>query len=108
MSETLQRRIPWVVFALGVLFLLPSISSATSVTGQTISAELGFPRKLSVGEFDITNLMVAYTDSPVFEYLGLTRRPALLLGMRELKLFKRVAIDFAANRIYFDLPELGS
>ena len=38
----------------------------------------------------------------------LTRRPALLLGMRELKLFKRVAIDFAANRIYFDLPELGS
>ena len=78
-----------------------------SVTGQSVTAELGFPRKLSVGDFDITNLMVAYTDVPVFEYLGLTRRPALLLGMRELKLFKRVAIDFAANRIYFDLPELG-
>ncbi len=87
---------------------LQELVTLTSVTGQTISAELGFPRKLSVGEFDITNLMVAYTDSPVFEYLGLTRRPALLLGMRELKLFKRVAIDFAANRIYFDLPELGS
>lgn len=78
-----------------------------SVTGRTITAELGYPRKLSVGDFDITNLLVAYTDAPVFAYLGLNRRPALLLGMRELHLFKRVAIDFATNRIYFDLPELG-
>lgn len=86
---------------------LQELVTLISVTGQSVTAELGFPRKLSVGEFDITNLMVAYTDAPVFDYLGLTRRPALLLGMRELKLFKRVAIDFAANRIYFDLPELG-
>ena len=78
-----------------------------SVTGQTITADLGFPRKLTVGEIDITNLQVAYTDAPVFAYLGLNRRPALLLGMRELRLFKRVAIDFAANRIYFDLPQVG-
>jgi predicted aspartyl protease len=79
-----------------------------SVTGQTVTADLGYPRKLSVGDFDITNLLVAYVDTPVFDVLGLTRRPALLLGMRELRLFKRVAIDFAANRIYFDLPESGS
>ena len=78
-----------------------------SVTGQTVTADLGYPRKLTVGEFDITNLQVAYLDSPVFDVLNLTRRPALLLGMRELRLFKRVAIDFAAKRIYFDLPNVG-
>ena len=78
-----------------------------SVTGQIVTAELGYPRKLSIGAFDITNLIVAYTDAPVFDVLKLSRRPALLLGMRELRLFKRVAIDFGANRVYFDLPPGG-
>lgn len=75
-----------------------------SVTGQVASAELGYPRKLSIGSVDVSNLVVAYTDAPVFGVLKLTRRPALLLGMRELRLFKRVAIDFGSNRIFFDLP----
>jgi predicted aspartyl protease len=81
--------------------------SLLSVTGQTVTGELGFPRKLTIGDFDINNLLVAYLDSPVFEVLKLNRRPALLLGMRELRLFKRVAIDFAAHKIYFDLPQVG-
>ena len=81
--------------------------SLISVTGQVATAELGYPRKLSIGDVDISNLLVAYTDTPVFAALGLTKRPALLLGMRELRLFKRVAIDFGANRIYFDLPPPG-
>jgi predicted aspartyl protease len=81
--------------------------SLLSVTGQTVTGELGYPRKLTIGDFDINNLLVAYVDSPVFEVLKLNRRPALLLGMRELRLFKRVAIDFAAHKIYFDLPQMG-
>jgi len=28
----------------------------------------------------------------------------MLLGMRELRLFKRVAIDFATRKVMFDLP----
>ena len=83
------------------------IVTLVSVTGQVATAELGYPRKLSIGAFDITNLIVAYTDAPVFDALKLSRRPALLLGMRELRLFKRVAIDFGANRVYFDLPQSG-
>lgn len=81
--------------------------SLISVTGQVAIAELSYPRKLSIGAFDITNLIVAYTDAPVFDVLKLIRRPALLLGMRELRLFKRVAIDFGTNRVYFDLPQGG-
>ena len=54
-----------------------------------------------------TNLVVAYTDSPVFGVLDLEKKPALLLGMRELRLFKRIAIDFNSRRVYFNLPSEG-
>jgi len=76
----------------------------TSVTGQEARADMGHARKLEVGDANITNLVIAYTDSPAFAALGLTRRPALMLGMRELRLFKRVAIDFSTRKVMFDLP----
>ena len=76
----------------------------TSVTGQQIMARVAYPRKLSIGELDINNIAIAYADSPVFETLALNRRPAMLLGMSELRLFKRVAIDFNTRKVFFDLP----
>ena len=76
-----------------------------SVTGQDVVADLGFPKKLSIGEVDISNLLVAYVDTPVFTVLDLERHPAMMLGMRELRLFKRVAIDFDKRKVYFDLPK---
>ncbi len=51
-----------------------------SATGQEIMADLGYPRKLTIGEMDITNLLVAYVDSPVFRVLDLEKRPAMMLG----------------------------
>jgi predicted aspartyl protease len=77
----------------------------TDVTGQTITADIGYPRKLVIGGIDINNLLVAYTDAPVFDVLDLNRRPALMLGMRELRLFKRIAVDFSTRRVYFDTPD---
>ena len=76
----------------------------TSVTGQEAPADMGHARALAVSDVTIKNLVIAYTDSPAFAALGLTRRPALMLGMRELRLFKRVAIDFATRKVMFDLP----
>lgn len=76
-----------------------------SVTGQRITADIGYPRKLEFGAIGIANLLVAYADAPVFAVLELERKPALLLGMRELRLFKRVAIDFDRRKVYFDTPE---
>lgn len=76
----------------------------TSVTGQEAIADMGYARALAVGDVTIKNLVIAYADSPAFDALGLTRRPALMLGMRELKLFKRVAIDFSTRKVMFDLP----
>jgi predicted aspartyl protease len=77
-----------------------------SVTGHEIVADIGLPRRLTIGDVGIANLVVAYADSPVFPALDLEKRPALMLGMRELRLFKRVAIDFGARKILFDLPAL--
>lgn len=75
-----------------------------SVTGNEIVADIGLPKRLTIGTVGITNLYVAYADSPVFPALDLANRPALMLGMRELRLFKRVAIDFSSRKVLFDLP----
>ena len=75
-----------------------------SITGAEIVADIGLPKRLDIGAVGITNLVVAYADSPVFPALGLADRPALMLGMRELRLFKRVAIDFSSRKVLFDLP----
>lgn len=76
----------------------------TSVTGQKVTADLGVARKLEVGDLFITSLIIAFTNTPAFSELDFDTRPALFLGMRELRLFRRVAIDFRKSRILFDLP----
>ena len=75
-----------------------------SVTGQQIQADVGFARELVLDQVKFVNVMIAYADSPPFEALGLAKRPALLLGMRDLRALDRVAIDFSTRRIMFDLP----
>lgn len=77
----------------------------TSITGATLAVRVGQIERISLGGFDFTNIAVAYADSPAFTYLGLDRRPALLLGMDVLRLFDRVSIDFANRRVIFDLPD---
>jgi predicted aspartyl protease len=76
-----------------------------SVTGQRVIAELGLGRKLAVDDITFQNVLIAYVDSPAFPALGLDAKPALLLGMRDLRGFDRVAIDFATRKIFFDVPE---
>jgi predicted aspartyl protease len=75
-----------------------------SVTGQSVTADIGFARKLEIDAVNVTNLVIAFTDTPAFAALNLTRKPALFLGMREMRLFRRIAIDFQARKLLFDLP----
>lgn len=77
----------------------------TSVTGAVLEVDVGEIEQISVGGVDFTHLPVAYADSPAFAVLGLSRRPALLLGMDALRLFDRIAIDFSSRRVTFDLPD---
>lgn len=76
-----------------------------SVTGQKVTANRAVANRLTFDRVALTNTEIAFADAPPFQRLGLGKRPALLLGMRQLRLFRRVAIDFAARRILFDLPD---
>lgn len=75
-----------------------------SVTGQTIGAEMAMASTINVEGLKLNNIVISFADSPAFQRLGLVQRPALLMGMSQLRLFKRVAIDFSMRRILFDLP----
>ena len=74
------------------------------MTGQQIVADLGFARELVIGDMRLQNVQIAYADAPPFEALDLAKRPAVLLGMRDLRSFDRVAIDFSTRKVMFDLP----
>ena len=75
-----------------------------SVTGQQITADIVYARRIRIGDLDVTQMPMAFADAPPFERLGLHQKPALLLGMAQLRAFQRVAIDFESKKILFDLP----
>lgn len=75
-----------------------------SVTGAEIVADYAPFDRLSIGAVSITNPTIAFADAPVFAALDLDDKPAMMLGMRELRLFRRIALDFGSRRVRFDLP----
>jgi predicted aspartyl protease len=75
-----------------------------SVTGHMINADLGYGERLEIAGITFNKMAIAFTDAPAFPALDLDRRPALLLGMRDLRSLDRLAIDFSTRRILFDLP----
>ncbi|MEQ1498883.1 MAG: retroviral-like aspartic protease family protein [Novosphingobium sp.] len=75
-----------------------------SVTGQEITADLALAKSLVIDDINFSNVIVAYADAPPFAILGLSEKPALFLGMRDMRSLDRIAIDFSTRRIYFDVP----
>jgi hypothetical protein len=76
-----------------------------TVTGQDIAANLGLAKELRIEKLTVGNVAIAYAEAPVFAQLGLEKRPAIFLGMRELRGFKRIAIDCSRHKVLFDLPD---
>ena len=79
--------------------------TSVDVLGTTLLSQSMIVRSLQMGEIMLSNVPVAITDSPIFEALGLGQKPALVLGIGNLQVFNRVAIDFPTRRILFDVPE---
>lgn len=77
---------------------------STDVAGAVLESDLGMLGRLEIGRLGLANLPVGFTDSPAFAALDLAGRPALILGMGNLRPFDRVAIDFASRRVLFDVP----
>ncbi|KMS54757.1 peptidase A2 [Novosphingobium barchaimii LL02] len=79
--------------------------TVASVTGQELPVDLAVAGKLELGHIGVANVLIAYADAPAFYELKLDKRPAIFLGMRELRAFKRIAIDFSTRKVLFDLVE---
>jgi predicted aspartyl protease len=75
-----------------------------SVTGGRMAADQTIVKKIRLGGIDIHDMPVAFADVHPFAKLGLTRRPALLLGMDALRLFQRVSVDFPNRRVRLLAP----
>jgi predicted aspartyl protease len=80
-----------------------------SVTGGRMTADYAEIKKIRIGGAEISNMPIGFADVHPFTQLKLTDRPAILLGMDALRLFKRVSVDFARKEVRFLGPEmLGS
>lgn len=75
----------------------------TSVTGQTLVANLAILSNIRIGGIDLANVPVAFADAPPFRLFGLEHQPALLLGSDVLEAFRRVALDFRARKVRFTI-----
>lgn len=76
----------------------------TDVNGVDLPGDLVVVRTLTIEGLALTDVPLTFADTPAFEALGLSDQPAISLGMQHLALFDRVAIDFARQRILFDVP----
>jgi predicted aspartyl protease len=70
-----------------------------SVTGGRMMADQTTVKRIRLGGVDINNMPIAFADAHPFTKLGLTTKPALLLGMDALRLFDRVSVDFPNRRV---------
>lgn len=77
----------------------------TDVNGATLSGTARQGKSLVFGRLELSNLPIVFADSPSFRALSLHTQPALVLGVRDLRNFSRVAIDFEERKILFDLPK---
>ena len=76
----------------------------TDVAGVSLTSDIAIIRDIRIGPVGLTGVPVGFADSPAFAALGLADKPALILGMGNLRPFDRVAIDFASRRVLFDVP----
>ena len=79
-------------------------TTMTDVHGVEITGQTRIAQRLELGRAEIGNFPIVFADSPTFTILGLGNEPAMVLGMAELRLFRRVAIDFASQQVLFDMP----
>ncbi|MBO9581901.1 MAG: retroviral-like aspartic protease family protein [Sphingobium sp.] len=83
----------------------PTKVQITSVTGQSIDAQFAIVRHIQIDSVTLDNVPMVFLDAAPFAELDLSDRPAMLLGMRMLRMFDRVAIDFGNRHVDFQLPQ---
>ncbi|MBX7526068.1 aspartyl protease family protein [Qipengyuania vesicularis] len=77
----------------------------SDVHGTEILSDVAFAKRLEIGPMQLNRIPISFVDSPALDALGYADEPALILGMGNLRMFNRVAIDFPTRRVLFDVPE---
>ncbi|WP_423605819.1 aspartyl protease family protein [Sphingomonas sp. MS122] len=76
----------------------------TSVTGDKMTVNYHIANRVQLGGVSLGSVPVAFADIPPFEHFGLSKEPALMLGMDALRAFRRVEIDFPDRKVRFLMP----
>jgi len=76
-----------------------------AVTGETLVGAGAIVDQLAIGGAGLSNLEVVFASAHIFKQLKLDRKPAILLGMDAMRAFKKVSIDFAAQKLRVVVPE---
>jgi len=72
------------------------------VTGQSLSADLAMVDDLRFGPQRLGPTPLLFADLHCFDTLGLSGRPALLIGADLLGRFREVTLDFPGNLVVFE------
>ena len=79
-----------------------------SVTGQKLLGEAFKLKRVEIGDVVLKDLVILFSDAPIFRSLNLENRPAVLFGMNAMRAFDRVSIDFARKQLRMVVPQQSS
>lgn len=71
------------------------------VIGQSIEARIGEVRDLRIARHDLGTTPLLFADLHAFRVLGLSERPAMLMGADLLTRFRQVSLDYGRARMIF-------
>ena len=71
------------------------------VTGDTVQVDFTVVDRLRVANMEVSNLPLAFANVHPFQILGMTRTPALILGMDVLRYFDQVSLDYRSKEVGF-------
>jgi predicted aspartyl protease len=74
------------------------------VTGGTLPAEFASVGQIRIAGLTLYNPVISFADAHPFKRYQLTNKPAMLLGMDILRVFRRVSVDFSQRKVRFLLP----
>lgn len=100
-NDALRRRLE----KKGRIRLPMSKIDLTSVTGGKISGEYTIVGGLEIGGLRMTDMPLTFAEVHPFEKLGLSNRPAMILGMDALRVFDQVSMDFLNRTVRFTLDD---
>jgi predicted aspartyl protease len=79
-----------------------------SVTGKKLVGVVFKLKQVEIGDVVLKDLVVMFSDAPIFTSLNLENKPAVLLGMNAMRAFDRFSIDFARKEMRMVVPTESS